>query len=59
VLVAVALVAGAAIGDGAVVLLGGLGVRRAGERVERWVRRVLAIVLAGLGVWLLVHGLIS
>lgn len=56
--VAAALVTGLAIGDGAVVLFGGIGVRRAGERVERWVRRALAIVLAGLGVWLLVGGLI-
>jgi threonine/homoserine/homoserine lactone efflux protein len=58
-LVAGALVTGAAIGDGAVVVAGGVGVRRAGEGVGRWVRRALAIVLAGLGVWLLVTGLIS
>jgi threonine/homoserine/homoserine lactone efflux protein len=58
-LVAGALVTGAAIGDGAVVVAGGVGVRRAGEGVGRWVRRALAIVLAGLGVWLLVAGLIS
>ena len=50
-----ALVIGLAIGDGAVVLLG-LGVRRAGDRVGMWVRRGLAIVLAGLGVWLLIRG---
>jgi threonine/homoserine/homoserine lactone efflux protein len=56
-LVAVALVAGAALGDCAVVL-GGVGVRRAGQRVERWVRRALAVVLAGLGVWLLVQGVV-
>jgi threonine/homoserine/homoserine lactone efflux protein len=55
--VAGALVFGLAIGDGAVVVFGGVGVRRAGERVGRWVRRVLAVVLAGLGVWLLVGGL--
>jgi threonine/homoserine/homoserine lactone efflux protein len=58
-LVAGALVTGAAIGDGAVVVAGGVGVRRAGEGVGRWVRRALAMVLAGLGVWLLVAGLIS
>jgi threonine/homoserine/homoserine lactone efflux protein len=57
-LVAVALVTGAAIGDCAVVLVGGIGVRRAGEGVGRLVRRALAIVLAGLGVWLVVAGLI-
>jgi threonine/homoserine/homoserine lactone efflux protein len=56
-LVAVALVAGAALGDCAVVL-GGVGVRRAGQRVERWVRRTLAVVLAGLGAWLLVQGVV-
>jgi threonine/homoserine/homoserine lactone efflux protein len=56
--VAGALVIGLALGDGAVVLFGGIGVRRAGERVERWVRRSLAVVLAGLGLWLLASGLI-
>jgi threonine/homoserine/homoserine lactone efflux protein len=59
VLVAVALVIGLALGDGAVVLLGGLGVRRAGERLGLWVRRVLAMVLAGLGLWLLIGGVMS
>jgi len=57
-LVAMALVTGAAIGDSGVVLLGGIGVRRAGERVGRWVRRALAILLAGLGLWLMVHGVV-
>jgi hypothetical protein len=52
-------VVGLAVGDGTVVLLGGLGVRRAGERVKRWVRWILATVLAGLGMWLIVGGLIS
>jgi len=56
-LVALALVAGAALGDGAVVVLGGVGVRRAGERTGRWVRRALAIVLAALGGWLVVQGI--
>lgn len=59
VLVALALMIGLAIGDGTVVLLGGIGVRRAGDRVKRWVRWVLATVLGGLGAWLLVSGLIS
>jgi threonine/homoserine/homoserine lactone efflux protein len=59
VLVALALMVGLAVGDGTVVLLGGLGVRRAGERVKRWVRWILATVLAGLGMWLIVGGLIS
>jgi threonine/homoserine/homoserine lactone efflux protein len=52
-LVTAALVGGAALGDAALVLLGGVGVRRAGGRAERRVRRALATVLAGLGVWLL------
>lgn len=51
---AAAMVVGAGIGDGALVLLGGLGLRRAGDRVSRRVRHVLAFVLAGLGLWLLV-----
>jgi threonine/homoserine/homoserine lactone efflux protein len=58
VFVALALVIGAAVGDLAVVLLGGIGVRRAREGVGMWVRRALAVVLAALGVWLLVRGLI-
>lgn len=56
--VAAALAIGLGIGDVTVVLLGGLGLRQASERVVRWVRRALAILLAGLGVWLLVSGLI-
>src|SRR5207247_2290645 len=48
-----------AIGDGTVVLLGGIGVRRAGERVRLVVRRLLATLLAGLGVWLFLSGLLS
>ena len=59
VLTAVALTAGLAVGDGAVVVLGGVGVRRAGERVERWVRRVLAALLGFVGLWLLVRGSIT
>lgn len=54
-----ALIIGLAIGDGAVVLLGGLGIRRASERAVRWFGRFLAAVLAGLGVWLLVQGVSS
>ena len=51
-LVAVALVVGAALGDLALVFAG-LGVRRASALVQRGVRLALASVLAGLGVWLL------
>jgi threonine/homoserine/homoserine lactone efflux protein len=59
-LVAVAaLVVGLAIGDGTVVLVGGVGVRRASVPVRRLVGRVLAAVLAGLGGWLLLGGAIS
>jgi len=53
---ATALVAGAAVGDAGVVVVGGLGIRRAGERVVPWVRRGLALVLAVAGVWLIVAG---
>lgn len=58
-IVAIVVMAGIAAGDGAVVLLGGLGVRRAGERAGRWVRWGLAALLAGFGVWLLATGLIA
>ena len=58
-LAAAALVLGLAVGDGAVVLLGGFGLRRAGDRVATWIRRILAVVLAGLGVWLLIQGVTS
>ena len=53
---ALALVVGVAIGDGATVLLGGLGVRRAGQRVMMWVRTGLALVLGVLGALLIVSG---
>lgn len=56
VLASLVLAAGVSMGDGAVVLFGGLGVRRAGDRVRRWVRRGLATVLAGVGVYLVVQG---
>jgi threonine/homoserine/homoserine lactone efflux protein len=59
VIVAVVVMAGIATGDGAVVLLGGLGVRRAGERAGQWIRWGLAALLAGFGVWLLATGLIA
>jgi homoserine/homoserine lactone efflux protein len=57
--VAVVVMAGLATGDGAVVLLGGLGVRRAGARAGQWVRWALAALLAGFGVWLLSAGIVS
>jgi threonine/homoserine/homoserine lactone efflux protein len=56
VLTALALMLGVGVGDFAVVLLGGLGVRRAGARAERLIQRALAVVLAGVGVWLIVIG---
>jgi threonine/homoserine/homoserine lactone efflux protein len=55
---AAALVGGAALGDLWLVVVGGLGLRRAGERVARYVRLILAVVLAGLGVWLLFTGVL-
>jgi threonine/homoserine/homoserine lactone efflux protein len=57
--VAVVVMAGLATGDGAVVLLGGIAVRRAGDRARQWVRWALAALLAGFGGWLLVTGVIS
>ncbi|HEV3474947.1 MAG TPA: LysE family transporter [Actinomycetota bacterium] len=57
-LAAAALILGAGLGDAAVVLLGGLGLRRAGDRTVVWVGRFLALVLAGLGVWLLTQGVV-
>ena len=56
--VVIALTVGVMIGDGAVVLLGGLGIRRGGVRMEKWIRRGLGLLLIGLGVWLLLTGLI-
>jgi threonine/homoserine/homoserine lactone efflux protein len=56
VLTSLALVAGLAVGDGAVVLLGGAGVRRAGDAARRWIGRGLAVVLGGLGLWLVWMG---
>lgn len=55
-LAAVALISGTAIGDGAIVLVGGLGLRRARRSVIVWTGHVLATVLAALGVWLVVKG---
>ena len=57
-LAALALLTGVAIGDGALVLFGGLGLRRADARIGAWVRRALATLLGVLGLWLLVGGLI-
>jgi threonine/homoserine/homoserine lactone efflux protein len=57
-LAALALMGGLALGDGAVVLLG-IGLRRAGTRVGMWVRRVLAVVLGAVGLWLLIDGVIA
>jgi threonine/homoserine/homoserine lactone efflux protein len=59
VLAAVAMVVGVGLGDIGVAMVGGAGIRRAGERVGRGVRRGLAVVLAGLGLWLVVSGVIG
>lgn len=58
-LAAIALALGVAAGDGLVVVLGGVGIRRAGRRVERLIRRTLALVLGLLGAGLLVSGVIA
>lgn len=55
-LAAVALVGGAALGDVVLVVLGGMGLSRASERVARAIRIILALVLTGLGVWLVISG---
>ena len=54
---ALALLAGLAISDGAVVVLGGIGLRRGGEQLGRWVRRSLAGVLGVLGLWFVLAAL--
>jgi threonine/homoserine/homoserine lactone efflux protein len=56
VVTAITLVMGIALGDGTVVLLGGLGIRRADDRLRVWVRRVLAIILAALAVSIVASG---
>ncbi len=58
-LAAIALAVGVALGDGTVVLLGGAGVRRAGARVTMWVRTALAALLAAVGLWLVLTGVIG
>ena len=52
-LVAGGLMAGAALGDLAIVVIVGTGLRRAGSGAGRWVRRGLAVVLGLLGLVLL------
>ncbi len=56
---ALALMAGAAVGDVGVVLVGGMGIRRAGERVQMVVRRALGVVLGAVGVWLVTQGVMG
>jgi len=47
------------VGDVGVVMVGGLGIRRAAAPVQTWVRRGLGVVLATLGVWLVVQGVME
>jgi threonine/homoserine/homoserine lactone efflux protein len=56
---ALVLVAGAALGDLGVILIGALGLRRARAGVVRLIQRALAVVLAGFGVWLLVRAVVG
>jgi threonine/homoserine/homoserine lactone efflux protein len=58
VVAAAALVVGAALGDLGVVVMGGLGVRRAGERLGRYIQLILVAALAGIGLWLLLSGML-
>ena len=57
--VAVFVMAGLAAGDSAMVLLGGIGVCRARNPTRQWLRWALAALVAGLGGWQLVTGVIS
>ena len=62
ILAALALLAGVAASDGALVLAGGLGLRRAGAGnldIGRQVRRVLAILLGVVGASLVINGVLS
>ena len=59
VVAALALMAGAAAGDAALALIAGLGLRRAGSRTGAIVRRTLAAVLAVLGAWLILMGVLG
>ncbi len=54
---ALAMTGGVAVGDGVLVLFGGLGIRRAGHHTVLNVRRGLAVLLAGLGIWLILDGI--
>jgi threonine/homoserine/homoserine lactone efflux protein len=54
VLVGLAIMLGAASGDAVLALVGAFGLRRAGPRVVHRIRQLLALVLGGLGVWLVV-----
>lgn len=58
-IVAVVMMAGLAAGDGTVVLLGGIGLRRADGRARQWITRALAALLAGFGAWLIATGVSS
>jgi threonine/homoserine/homoserine lactone efflux protein len=53
---ALALMLGAGVGDLAVVLFGGLGLRRASAGLARWIRRVLGVILGLLGAALIAAG---
>jgi threonine/homoserine/homoserine lactone efflux protein len=54
---ALAITAGLALGDATVVTLGGLGLGRARAGTRAWIQRGLAVLLAGLGIWLLLRGI--
>lgn len=56
---AFAVMAGIAIGDVAVVLIAALGLRAAGPIVQVWVRRALALFLAGLGLSIGARGVLA
>jgi threonine/homoserine/homoserine lactone efflux protein len=59
VMAALALLVGVAAGDGTLVVVGGLGLRRASSEIGRTVRRVLAIILALLGATLVLSAFVT
>jgi threonine/homoserine/homoserine lactone efflux protein len=59
VVAALALMAGAAAGDAVLALVAGLGFRHAGRRTGALVQRTLAVVLAALGAWLILMGVLG
>ena len=56
---ALALMAGAASGDAVLAIVAGYGLARAGQGTAVVIQRLLAVVLAALGAWLIVMGVLA